>query len=56
MSPSKEEKDQSGPSAEDHSKARSNGHKSGDLEGKENEWKFKEPYKVHDQNEGFKGL
>jgi hypothetical protein len=46
MAPSKQDKDQ----------AVSNGHKSKDIEGEDNEWKFRAPYKVHDPSEGFKAV
>lgn len=44
------------PSAEDKSKAKSNGSNSSELEGEHNEWKFKEPYKIHDKGSDFKAL
>lgn len=56
MSSSKAKKEESVPSVKEHSQAKSNGSKSTDLEGEENEWKFREPYKVHDKNDGFKAL
>lgn len=46
MAPSKEEKKQ----------AVTKGHKEEDIEGKENEWKFRAPYKVHGDDENFKAL
>jgi len=46
MAPSKQNKDQ----------AVSKGHKSEDVEGEDNEWKFCAPYKVHDPSEGFKAV
>ena len=45
MAPSKDEKNQ----------AKSSGHKSEDLEGKDNEWKFRIPYKVHEKAGEGKG-
>lgn len=44
MAPSKEEKDA----------ATAKGHKKEDIEGELNQWKFRPPYKIHDDAEGFK--
>jgi len=46
MSPSKDDKDQ----------AKGNGHSSTDVEGSLNEWKFRAPYKVHENDSNFKPL
>lgn len=46
MAPSKEEKDA----------ATSKGNNQEDVEGKENEWKFRAPYKIHDDAKGFNAL
>lgn len=46
MAPSKDEKD----------KVKSEGHHESDVEGEHNEWKFKEPYKVHENDKNFKAL
>lgn len=43
MAPAKKEKDQ----------AANAGSKRSDIEGKENEWKFRAPYKVHSNDEEF---
>jgi len=44
------------PSAENKKQAKDNGQKEDDLNGQENEWKFRAPYKIHVRNEGFKSL
>ena len=44
------------PSASPKADAKSNGHKSEDIDGKLNEWKFEPPYKIHDDAENFKAL
>ena len=36
--------------------ARSQGHKDEDIEGDHNDWKFRVPYKVHENDEDFKVL
>ncbi|KAF4633773.1 hypothetical protein G7Y89_g4344 [Cudoniella acicularis] len=46
MAPSKTGKDQ----------AKAGGHKHEDVEGEHNEWKFRAPYKVHENDENFKPL
>lgn len=44
------------PSATEKSQAKSSGHKSEDVDGEHNEWKFRAPYKVHENEDGFKAL
>jgi hypothetical protein len=45
------------PSATEKSQAKSSGHKSEDVDGEHNEWKFRAPYKVHNkEGEGFNVL
>ncbi|CZR69030.1 uncharacterized protein PAC_18931 [Phialocephala subalpina] len=44
------------PSAADKDTAKSAGHSSNDVEGEKNEWKFREPYKVHENDPDFKAL
>lgn len=44
------------PWATEKSQAKSAGHKSEDVEGENNEWKFRAPYKVHSDEEGFNAL
>ncbi|TVY18151.1 hypothetical protein LARI1_G003653 [Lachnellula arida] len=46
MSPTQTEKDD----------AKSNGHSNEDVNGEHNEWKFRAPYKVHDNDPNFKAL
>ncbi|KAF7868312.1 hypothetical protein EAF04_004844 [Stromatinia cepivora] len=38
------------------SAALSQGHKDSDVQGEHNDWKFRVPYKVHENDEGFKAL
>ncbi|CAG8961415.1 hypothetical protein HYFRA_00013363 [Hymenoscyphus fraxineus] len=42
------------PSATEKRQAMEEGHEQHQLEGEKNEWKFRAPYKVHENNEGFK--
>jgi hypothetical protein len=44
------------PSATEKQQAKSSGHKSDDVDGEQNEWKFRAPYKVHSNDENFKAL
>lgn len=44
------------PKKGDKEDAENLGNKSADLEGKENEWKFKTPYRVHETSDGFKAI
>jgi hypothetical protein len=44
------------PSTTEKSQAKSSGHKSEDVDGSHNEWKFRAPYKVHTNEDGFKAL
>ena len=46
------------PSATEKSQAKSSGNNSSDVEGEHNEWKFRAPYKVHENQDGdgFKAL
>jgi hypothetical protein len=44
------------PSATEKSQAKSSGHKAEDVDGSHNEWKFRAPYKVHENEDGFKAL
>lgn len=46
MSPSTQEKDV----------AKQSGHQDSDVDGEHNEWKFREPYKVHENYPNFKAL
>jgi hypothetical protein len=56
MSPSKEDKDQA-PSKEQKDQAHDNTTSNrDDVEGEHNEWKFKAPYKVHENDPNFKAL
>jgi hypothetical protein len=40
--------------AKEHCK--DHGHSAADVEGEKNEWKFREPYQIHGDDEGFKSL
>ena len=44
------------PSATEKTQAKDSGHRSEDVEGKDNEWKFNAPYKVHSKESEFKAL
>lgn len=44
------------PSATEKSHAKSSGNHSSDVEGEHNEWKFRAPYKVHENGDGFNAL
>lgn len=44
------------PSASERSSVKSSGHSTSDIEGKDNEWKFRAPYKVHTKDNNFKAL
>lgn len=44
------------PSNSEKQTAKDNGHSSSDVEGKNNEWKFRAPYKVHENDPDFKAL
>lgn len=44
------------PSAQEKDRAKQSGHKDADIEGEKNEWKFREPYKVHENDPNFKAL
>lgn len=43
------------PSVEEKSRAIDAGHDSGNVEGKDNEWKFRAPYKIHEEAD-FKAM
>lgn len=44
------------PSSNEKQQAKEQGSKSHEVEGEENEWKFKAPYKVHEKDSGFKKI
>jgi len=44
------------PSADEKSTAKMSGHKSEDVEGSHNDWKFRAPYLVHTNDSNFKSL
>lgn len=44
------------PSTQEKDTAKRSGHKDADVEGEHNEWKFREPYKVHENDPNFKAL
>jgi hypothetical protein len=44
------------PSTEEKKAATAKGNHEKDVDGELNEWKFRAPYKVHDDNEGFNAL
>lgn len=44
------------PSTQEKDSAKQGGHKDEDVEGEHNEWKFREPYKVHENDPNFKAL
>lgn len=57
MGPKKSESKDSAPSKQEKEKVKDEGHNESDVEGEHNEWKFKDPYKVHDNENGdFKAL
>jgi len=44
------------PSSQEMKQAKEQGSKHHEVEGEENEWKFKAPYKVHEKGSDFKAL
>lgn len=44
-----------GPTQQDKQDAKSNGHAAHDIDGEHNDWKFRAPYKIHD-NGHFKAV
>lgn len=44
------------PSAQDKKQAKDDGANHSEVEGEHNEWKFRAPYKVHENDKDFKAL